>query len=207
MGSHLQGTGVLTVLPGPGEIPGGVPGEGRGWRHVLPVVAELDDGVVGPDGGGAVTLAERGRHVVRWGLPIPCPPTAQQQGPPEGLAACRPPRQGVRVPPGTPSPSPPGQDVPRRGASPKSCSTWVRMNSTTMDWTRTSMNAAVPLNPVASMSFDLPWGHSGGAFRLPRGRGMFVTPHPLDPIPSTHRSRLGAQTMARFLACMLVWLL
>lgn len=29
------------------------------------------------------------------------------------------------------------------------------MNSTTMDWTLTSMKAAVPLNPVASMSLDL----------------------------------------------------
>lgn len=33
--------------------------------------------------------------------------------------------------------------------------TCVRMNSTTMDWTRTSLKTAVPLNPDASMSFDL----------------------------------------------------
>lgn len=31
----------------------------------------------------------------------------------------------------------------------------MRMNSTTMDWTRTSLKTAVPLNPDASMSFDL----------------------------------------------------
>lgn len=37
----------------------------------------------------------------------------------------------------------------------KSWGTWVRMNSTTMDWTRTSMKAAVPLKPDASMSLDL----------------------------------------------------
>lgn len=37
----------------------------------------------------------------------------------------------------------------------KSWGTCVRMNSTTMDWTLTSLKTAVPLNPDASMSFDL----------------------------------------------------
>lgn len=37
----------------------------------------------------------------------------------------------------------------------KSWGTCVRMNSTTMDWTLTSLKTAVPLNPDASISFDL----------------------------------------------------
>lgn len=42
--------------------------------------------------------------------------------------------------------------LPRSGNSWGTC---VRMNSTTMDWTLTSLKTAVPLNPDASMSFDL----------------------------------------------------
>lgn len=37
----------------------------------------------------------------------------------------------------------------------KSTSTWLRMNSTTTDWIRTSMKAAVPLKQADSICFDL----------------------------------------------------
>lgn len=37
----------------------------------------------------------------------------------------------------------------------KRTSTWLRMNSTTTDWIRTSMKAAVPLKQADSICFDL----------------------------------------------------
>lgn len=37
----------------------------------------------------------------------------------------------------------------------KRTSTWLRINSTTTDWIRTSMKAAVPLKQADSICFDL----------------------------------------------------
>lgn len=37
----------------------------------------------------------------------------------------------------------------------KRTSTWFKMNSTTTDWMRTSMKAAVPLKQADSICFDL----------------------------------------------------
>lgn len=39
----------------------------------------------------------------------------------------------------------------------KRTSTWLRMNSTTTDWMRTSMKADVPLKQADSICFDLQW--------------------------------------------------
>lgn len=43
----------------------------------------------------------------------------------------------------------------------KSTSTWFRMNSTTTDWIRTSMKAAVPLKQADSICLDLHKGTLG----------------------------------------------
>lgn len=94
------------------------------------------------------------------------------------------------------------------------------MNSTTTDWIRTSMNAAVPLKQADSICLDLETSYSRAQSisqlqtteTCPsslRQKGQNVAavlceqPH-ITVDDDTHLRRLGAQTIARFLVCMFV---
>lgn len=77
----------------------------------------------------------------------------------------------------------------------------LSMNSTTTDWIRTSMNAAVPLKQADSICLDLKNSQTtlrslGDLLRVTDQRNSAEGLH--------HLRRLGAHTIARFLVCMFV---
>lgn len=93
----------------------------------------------------------------------------------------------------------------------KRASVLLSINSTTTDWMRTSMKAAVPLKQADSICLDLKEAEGPYKFTPKPRLKLRATFKDSDlsgthrtRLPQTHLRRLGAQTMARFLVCMFV---
>lgn len=86
------------------------------------------------------------------------------------------------------------------------CSVWLRMNSMTDCWIRTSWNAMSPLPEEPSISFDLKQipDDANGWFGSSLCAGLSCHNLPQRSVPIFYLSRLGAHTKARFRVCMLV---